>query len=59
VLTGAVLSFQAGHPVAGHALGWFLVGAAFVNVSTGFCVPSFIYGLVFGRPATCEVAAIR
>ena len=32
-----------------------LVAAAFVNVATGFCIPSFMYGLMFGRPSGCAV----
>ena len=53
MLIGAAASFQTGHATAGYAVGWFLVAAAFVNVSTGFCIPSFIYGLIFGRPSGC------
>jgi Domain of unknown function (DUF4395) len=55
MLIGAAISFQTGHATAGYVLGWLLVAAAFVNVSTGFCIPSFIYGLVFGRPSGCAV----
>jgi len=54
LITGAAWGFQSGHPVLGHILGWSVVAAAFVNVSTGFCVPSFIYGIVFGQPSSCE-----
>jgi hypothetical protein len=57
VLVSAALSFQLGYPVPGHALGWFLVAAALVNVSTGFCIPSFIYGRLFGRPGHCDLSA--
>ena len=53
MLIAAATSFQTDHLTAGYALGWFLVGAAFVNVATGFCIPSFIYGLIFGRPSGC------
>jgi hypothetical protein len=56
MLTGAALSFQTGNVIAGNVLGWFLVAAAFINVATGFCIPSFIYGLVFGRPSGCVTA---
>jgi hypothetical protein len=45
--------FQAGMPMLGYIVGWSLVAAAFVNVSTGFCVPSFVYRLVFGK-VVCE-----
>ena len=37
-----------------------MVVAAFVNVSTGFCIPSFIYGKVFGnRPLAIENEGLR
>jgi hypothetical protein len=55
MITGEAWSFQSGHPLAGHILGWSLVAAAFANVSTGFCVPSFIYGIIFGKPSSCAV----
>ncbi|MGA9665047.1 MAG: DUF4395 family protein [Gallionella sp.] len=53
MLVVAALGFQYGMPMVGYIVGWSLVGAAFVNVSTGFCVPSFIYRLVFGK-VVCE-----
>jgi hypothetical protein len=49
MLVATAWGFQAGMPMVGYIVGWSLVGAAFVNVSTGFCVPSFIYRLVFGK----------
>ena len=55
ILVGAALSFQLGNRVLGHVFGWFLVSAALVNVTTGFCIPSFLYGLMFGRPGSCPV----
>ena len=45
--------FQSGVPTVGYIVGWSLVAAAFVNVSTGFCVPSFIYRLFMGK-VVCE-----
>lgn len=54
MLAGAALGFQLGYPLIGYAVGGFLAAAAFVNVSTGFCVPSFIYGLIFGK-TVCEL----
>jgi len=53
MVAGAAWAFQVGHPIAGQILGWSLVAAAFANVSIGFCVPSFIYGLIFGKPSSC------
>lgn len=57
MLTAAAWGFQAGMPLIGYIFGWSLVAAAFVNVSTGFCVPSFIYRLVSGRMACRPVGA--
>jgi len=53
MLVSAAWSFQVGLPLVGQVIGWTLVTAAFVQVSTGFCIPSFIYGLVFGKPSSC------
>jgi len=53
MLVGAAWGFQVGLPLVGQVIGWTLVAAAFVQVSTGFCIPSFIYGLVFGKPSSC------
>lgn len=49
MLVVSALGFQLGMPMVGYIVGWSLVAAAFVNVSTGFCVPSFIYRLIFGK----------
>jgi len=51
MLAGAAWSFQVGLSLIGQVIGWTLVAAAFVQVSTGFCIPSFIFGLVFGKPS--------
>lgn len=49
MLIAAAWGFQAGMPMFGSIVGWSLVAAAFVNVSTGFCVPSFIVRMFFGK----------
>ncbi|MCO5760906.1 MAG: DUF4395 domain-containing protein [Chromatiaceae bacterium] len=49
MIVAAAWSFQAGLPLAGQIAGWSLVAAAFVNVSTGFCIPSFIVRIFFGK----------
>ncbi len=54
MVAGAAWGFQFGHPLVGRILGWSLVAAAFANVSIGFCIPSFIYGVVFGKPSSCS-----
>lgn len=46
-LLAAALCFQFGKVVAGYWVGGALVAAAFVNVTTGFCIPSFLYRLMF------------
>lgn len=55
MIVGAAWSFQSGWTLSGQILGWGLVGAALVNVTTGFCIPSFLYGLLFGTPAACDI----
>jgi hypothetical protein len=54
IIVAAAWSFQSGRTFSGQIFGWALVCAAFVNVSTGFCIPSFLYGLIFGKPADCN-----
>jgi Domain of unknown function (DUF4395) len=41
--------FQSGHQIVGYGIAWLLVGLAFVNVSTGFFLPSFIHGIISGK----------
>lgn len=53
MLAVAAWGFRAGNPIVGQIVGWSLVAAAFANVSIGFCIPSFIYGLIFGKPSSC------
>jgi len=49
MLIVAAWGFQAGMPMLGYVMGWSLVAAAFVNVITGFCIPSFIVRILFGK----------
>ena len=49
MLVVAAWGFQAGMPMLGYVLGWSLVAAAFVNVSIGFCIPSFIARIFLGK----------
>lgn len=51
MLLVAAWAFQSGMPTLGAIVGWSLVAAAFVNVSTGFCIPSFIVRLFLGKVA--------
>lgn len=54
MLIVAAWGFQTGASVLGAVVGWSLVAAAFVNVSTGFCVPSFIVRLFVGKVVCAE-----
>ena len=45
LLVGSATAIETGHETLGTALGWTLVAGASVLVSTGFCVPSFLYRL--------------
>lgn len=49
MLIAAAWGFQAGMPRVGYIVGGSLVAAAFVYVSTGFCIPSFIVRIFFGK----------
>jgi hypothetical protein len=53
MLCAAAWGFQSGHMAVGYGVGGVLAAAASVNVLTGFCIPSFLYGLLFGKPAAC------
>jgi hypothetical protein len=48
-------AFHAGATRVGYGLGAVLVAVALVPATTDFCIPSFFYGLVFGRPGPCEL----
>jgi hypothetical protein len=48
VATGA--AFASDLNVVGYLLGGTLTGVAFIVATTHFCIPSLIYGLLFGRP---------
>ena len=58
-LASAALAFQSGATLLGTILGGSLVLAAAVPTFTDFCIPSFIYGLVFGKPSGCSIAKTR
>ena len=48
VLSLTALALYLGYSVLGYSLGASMVILASINVSTGFCVPSFIYNRLFG-----------
>jgi hypothetical protein len=53
MLAVAAWGFQVENVVFSYSFGWCLVVAAFVNVGTGFCIPSLLYGLLFGKSSAC------
>ncbi len=52
-LGAAGWAFYAGASPLGYALGAALALAALVPTLSDFCIPSFFYGLLFGKPAAC------
>src|SRR5215469_5860226 len=56
MVTVAGWAFQTGMPRLGYLLGAFLVAIALVNVSTGFCIPSFVSRVLFGKVVCAERA---
>ena len=50
-LLAAAAGFWWGAPAVGYLFGGLMVGTPLILVSTGFCVPSFLYGLLFGKPS--------
>ncbi len=50
LLIGSALSFQYGLPVLAFVLGGFLSAVGVVVTLTNWCLASWIYGLIFGRP---------
>ena len=51
MIMAAAYAFQSGMLTVGHIVGWSLALTAFINVSAGFCVPSFVLRLLTGRTA--------
>ena len=49
MLIAAGWSFHASHLTAGYVIGGVLVTAAFLNVSTGICIPALIARICFGK----------
>ena len=48
-------AFYSGATILGYALGASLAVAAAVPALTDFCIPSFFYGLMFGKPKAFDV----
>jgi hypothetical protein len=50
----AAWAFQKGLPMLGYLFGGLLVALAFVQVISGFCVPSFLIRVLFGKVVCAE-----
>lgn len=59
MLSAMAASFYYGYPAVGYVLGLMMIAMATITVTTGFCVPSFIYGLMFGSPCSEETSTSR
>jgi len=57
VATGA--AFAAGEDTLGYGLGGMLSAVATLVATTHFCIPSLVYGLLFGRPVCVTEAPSR
>lgn len=56
-LAGAGTAFALGADGAGYGLGFSLVGAALVPTLTDFCIPSWLFGKLFGTPCRARSSA--
>jgi hypothetical protein len=54
-LIAASWAFYSGATLAGQILGYSLAVAAASPTFTDFCIPSFFYGLIFGKPMACPL----
>ena len=53
MIASVAVLFASGLDTVARILGAIMIGMAAINVTTGFCVPSAIYALMFGRPVAC------
>ena len=56
LLGGSAAAFASGHPTLGYVLGGFMVAAGVTVTLTNWCLASWMYGLVVGKPGTAPVA---
>jgi hypothetical protein len=47
-------AFYSGAADLGYLLGVLFIGAALLPVTTDFCIPAYLYGLIFGKPVLCS-----
>lgn len=53
-LVATALAFQAGAAPAGYLLGGALALAGVIVTFAGFCIPSFLFNVLFGRERACR-----
>ena len=53
-LAATAWALYSGAVLAGQVLGYSLAAAAAVPAFTDFCIPSFFYGLMFGKPKDAD-----
>jgi hypothetical protein len=53
-LVATAVAFGGGATTLGRALGAAFVSVALLPATIDFCIPSFIFGLLFGWPVACE-----
>lgn len=47
-------AYYSGATALGYTLGVIFIGAALLPVTTDFCIPAYLYGLIFGKPVSCS-----
>lgn len=47
-------AFYNGATALGYMLGVIFIGATLLPVTTDFCIPAYLYGLIFGKPVIME-----
>jgi hypothetical protein len=47
-------ALYSGAIILAYVLGSLFISAALIPIMTDFCVPSYLYGLVFGKPLVCQ-----
>ncbi|MCK6558476.1 DUF4395 family protein [candidate division KSB1 bacterium] len=57
-MAGTGWAFAGGATTLGYVLGALFVAAASLPVLIDFCLPSYLYSLIFGKPAACSAGKV-
>ncbi len=49
-------AFYSGATALGYTLAVIFISAALLPVTIDFCIPAYLYGLIFGKPVSCSTA---